>query len=97
MNKLLSMATIGAALAIVTPAGVNAAPLTPQHPGAQTAIEPVHGYHRGCRRGHRHDWDGDYRSCGYYRHYRGPGVYLHFGRDRHRHWRHRHHHRWRHR
>jgi hypothetical protein len=92
MIKLLSIAAIGATLALAAPASGNAAPLTPQQPGAQSAIEPVHGYHRGCRRGHRHDWDGDRHRCGYHRGYDGPRVHLHIGRDRHHHRGHRHHH-----
>ena len=92
MTRLLSIAVMGAGLMLAVPVSANAAPLSPQAPAAATAIEKVHGYHRGCQRGHRHQWDGDRVGCGYYYRDSSPGIYLNFGRDRHRHHRHHRHH-----
>ena len=90
MMRFLTIAAIGAGLMIAAP-HANAAPLSPQAPGAESAIEKVHGYHRSCRYGHRHQWDGDRVRCGgYYYRDSSPGIYLNFGRDRHR-GHHRHH------
>jgi hypothetical protein len=100
MKRYLCGALVGAGVLVASSLGANAAPLAPQGqtPAAGTAIEKVHGYHRHCRRGHRHNRWGEWRSCGYYRHYSSPGIHLHFGyRDRHRHRHHHHHRHWRHR
>ena len=64
MTRFLSIAAMGAGLMLAVPVSANAAPLSPQAPGAETAIEKVHGYHRSCRYGHRHQRDGDRVSCG---------------------------------
>lgn len=83
MNRYLSSAVAGASLLFVASAGANAAPLAPPAPTADPNVEKVHGYHRDCRRGHRHNRWGEWRSCGHS--YRGaPGIYLRFGGDRYR-------------
>jgi hypothetical protein len=94
MNRLLSATLAGAGLLLVGSISANAAPITPQAPDSGTAIAKVHGDHRHCRRGHRHNRWGDWRSCGYSYRDSGPSVYLNFGSGhRHRGHHHRDHHR----
>ena len=92
MTRFLPIAAVGAALVMAVAVSANAAPLSPQAPGAETAIAKVHGYHRSCRNGHRHQRDGDRVSCGYYYRDFAPSIYLNLGRDRHRHHHHHRHH-----
>ena len=85
MNRLLSSAFVSTALVCGASLSASAAPLTPSASGAQSSIEKAHSYHRSCDRGHRHQRDGDWVSCGrsYYYRDRSPGVTLYFGtRDR---------------
>jgi hypothetical protein len=86
MTRFLSIAAMGAGLMFAIPVSANAAPPSPQAPGAETTIEKVHGYHRSCRYGHRHQRDGDRVGCGgYYYRDSAPSIYLNLGRDRDRH------------
>lgn len=87
MNRFFYSAFLGATLAVGASMTANAAPLS-LSPGAsstESSVEKVHNFHRSCRRGHRHRYDGDRMRCGsHFRRDSSPGITLQFGtRDRH--------------
>ena len=84
MNRLLSSVFLGATLAFGASMTASAAPVSP--PPASSSIksnvEKVHGYHRSCRRGHRHTAHGRV-YCGHFYRDSEPGITLRLGeRDR---------------
>lgn len=60
MNRYLLAGLVGFGLLFTGSISANSTPLAPT---ADTMIEKVHGYHRNCRRGHRHTRWGERRSC----------------------------------
>lgn len=56
MRKLIAAAVVTAAFALPAAANPAAGVATGTQPGANTAVELVHGWHRGCERGPRGFW-----------------------------------------